>query len=358
MMGRQAGNPSARPPLPSSGTGNSHPPVAGELAAADAAMPRPTGEDELVAPSRGQERKRQANSAPIVPAGSVTGRSLTLVISIMCFLACLTAGAVYMINQSAAAWMHNIASEVTVQIEVIEEQDVEKRVTEVAFFLARQAGIASVRPLTSAQSAELLEPWLGKGAGLEALPVPRLIALQLDRKAPPPLEQLAIQLSERFPGATLDDHRQWQTQIRTVTRSLALGGLAILVLVGAATTAIIVSATKSSMASNREIIEVLHFVGATDRFIAREFEKHFLTLGIRAGIVGAVSAMAVFFIMPSVVRVLGGGAVTMAEIGRLVGSGSLDIPGYFLLGIVVVVIAALCMLTSRYGVFRILNMRD
>ena len=27
---------------------------------------------------------------------------------------------------------------------------------------------------------------------------------------------------------------------------------------------------------NREIIEVLHFVGAQERFIAHEFEKHFL----------------------------------------------------------------------------------
>ena len=49
----------------------------------------------------------------------------------------------------------------------------------------------------------------------------------------------------------------------------------------------IVSATRSALASNREIVEVLHFVGATDRFIAREFEKHFLGLGIRAGLVGA-----------------------------------------------------------------------
>ena len=97
--------------------------------------------------------------------------------------------------------------------------------------------------------------------------------------------------AERFKGVTLDDHRRWQQQIRTITRSFALGGLAILLLVGAATTAIIVSATKSAMASNREIVEVLHFVGATDRFIAREFERHFLRLGVRAGIVGAIWAM-------------------------------------------------------------------
>ena len=100
---------------------------------------------------------------------------------------------------------------------------------------------------------------------------------------------------------------------------------------------------------------MLHFVGATDRFIAHEFEKHFLRLGIRAGMVGAGLAMAIFLAMPLVMRMLGGGTVTQAELTRMVGSGSLDVPGYFLLGIVVVVTAALCMLTSRYGVYRILN---
>src|SRR6516225_4647578 len=99
-------------------------------------------------------------AAPIVPAGSVTGRSLTLVITIMCFLACLTAGAVYMMNQSASAWLHDIASEVTVQIEVKEQGDVDKLVADVTAYIARQPGIARVRALSVADAAQLLEPWL------------------------------------------------------------------------------------------------------------------------------------------------------------------------------------------------------
>ena len=112
------------------------------------------------------------------------------------------------------------------------------------------------------------------------------------------------------------------------------------------------------MASNREIVEVLHLVGATDRFIAREFERHFLSLGIRAGLVGAICAMAVFFTMPALMELLGGGMVSMADLRRLVGTGVLDTPGYVLLGFVVVVIAGLCMLTSRFGVYRILHARQ
>ena len=320
---------------------------------------RRTGPAKLHAGEGPRTRSRRGNpnqtAAPIVPAGSVTGRSLTLVITIMCFLACLTAGAVYMMNQSASAWLRDIASEVTVQIESKDKNDVDKLVADVSGYLSRQPGIANVRPLSIADAAQLLEPWLGQTDALASLPVPRLIAIELDRQSPPDLGMMRAELGKQFNGVSLDDHRRWQQQIRTITRSFALGGLAILLLVGAATTSIIVSATKSAMASNREIVEVLHFVGATDRFIAREFERHFLRLGVRAGIVGAVWAMFVFLVMPTVMELLGGGSVTITELRRLIGIATLDPPGYFLLGIVVLVIASLCMLTSRIGVYRILN---
>lgn len=325
-------------------------------------LPRPT----LEAPARrdlqatgraaGQSDGERSH-APIVPAGSVTGRSLTLVISIMCFLASLTAGAVYMMTQSADAWMKDIASEVTVQVEPRSGVDIERTIKDAVTFLEKQPGIRGARPLSLEDSGKLLEPWLGKTEALSQLPVPRLIALELDRGSPPELDTVRGEIDKNFKGVTIDDHRHWQRQIRTVTRSFALGGLAILLLVAAATTAIIISATRSALVSNREIVEVLHFVGATDRFIAREFERHFLQLGIKAGLVGAVSAMVMFFVLPTVMNLMGGGPMTMTELHRLVGVGSLDPAGYVLLGMVVVVIAALCMLTSRFGVYRILNSR-
>jgi len=304
---------------------------------------------------RGDVIDKPKGTAAIVPAGSVTSRALTLVVAIMCFLACLTAGAVYMMNQSANAWLKDIASEITVQVIPAEKVDTERTVKDVTAFLAQQPGVASVRPLSADTGAHLLEPWLGSSEALKALPVPRLIAVEVNRTQPPDLNAIRAALARQFPAVALDDHRQWQKQIRGVTRSFALGGIAILALVGAATTAIIITATRSAIASNREIVEVLHFVGATDRFIAREFEKQFLTLGVRAGIVGAASAMAAFIALPTVMEVLGEGTMTLGEINRLIGSGSLDAWGYALLLMVVVVVSALCMLTSRISVFRILH---
>lgn len=313
---------------------------------------------ELLAPTRQRDHSADLATAPIVEAGSVTGRSLTLVISIMCFLACLTAGAVYMMNQSATVWLRNMSNEITVQIEPQENVDVEQTIRDVASFLRLRPGIATVNPLNRDDTAKLLEPWLGNTEALAELPIPRLIAIEINSSSPPDLTRLSIALKEQFPNAALDDHRKWRQQITTVTRSFALGGLAILALVGAATVAIIISATGSAMAANKDIVEVLNFVGATDRFIAHEFEKHFLTLGIKAGLVGAGLAMLIFWSMPMIMGLLGGGGLTMNELSRLIGVGSLDLTGYLVLAVVVVVIAALCMLTSRFGVYRILHQQN
>jgi len=297
----------------------------------------------------------QAPSSQIVPPASVAGRALTLVIAIMTFLACLTAGSVYMVYQSASAWVDDIASEVTVELNPINAADIEKKITLVALFMAKQPGITRVKPLSADDSAKLLEPWLGSTAALSALPIPRLIAVELDRSNPPDIDTIKNSLSQNFEGVTLDDHRRWQSEIKLITRSAALGGIAVLGLVAAATIAVIVSATRSAMTTNREIIEVLHFVGANERFISSEFERHFLGLGVRAGFAGLVAAAITFLALPLLLHLLGGGAVTEAEARRLLGNGELDLGGYFLLVIIVAIVAALCMITSRLGVFRVLK---
>ena len=297
----------------------------------------------------------QTKAAQIVPSASIAGNALTVVIAIMSFLACLTAGAVYMVNQSASAWVNDIASEITVELDPVNTADIEQKMTLVALFLAKQKGITRVKPLTADDSAKLLEPWLGQTTALQALPIPRLIAVEIDRSNPPDIPLIKTALSQNFEGVTLDDHRRWQAEIRTLTRSAALGGLAVLSLVAAATIAVIVSATRSAMASNREIIEVLHFVGANERFISREFERHFLGLGVRAGTMGAFAAAIAFLLLPLMTHMLGGGVVTAADTRRLIGSGELDLAGYFLCVLVVIVVACLCMITSRLGVIRVLK---
>src|SRR5262249_40632637 len=68
----------------------------------------------------------------------------------------------------------------------------------------------------------------------------------------------------------------------------------VLLLVFAATVLSVAFATRAAIATNRPVIEVLHLIGANDSFIAAHFQRHFLQLGLKGGLIGGGSAIALF----------------------------------------------------------------
>jgi len=297
-------------------------------------------------------------NAPIVPPGSVTGRSLTLVITIMAFLASLTAGGVYLVFSAANVWTNNISSEITVQVQSRGSETGDAKIQEIVKFLYDQNGIKQVLPYTREQSLKLVEPWIGKSEVLRSFAIPRIIAVEIDRDNPPEIPTLKKVLEAKYPGAHLDDHGLWRGEIHRLTRFLELAGIGMLALMAAATGAVIIAAATSALASNREIVSVLNLVGAEEKFIANQFEMHFLWVGIKAGVAGAGMAALSFLALPRVTESMGSSAAAEAEIRRLAGAGTLDWGGYAVLVVVIVAVSLICKMTSRYGVRRILNQQN
>ena len=63
--------------------------------------------------------------------------------------------------------------------------------------------------------------------------------------------------------------------MRSMTGATVAAGIGILVLVIITTFISVSFATRGAMAANRPIVEVLHFVGAGDSYIANRFLRHF-----------------------------------------------------------------------------------
>jgi cell division transport system permease protein len=276
----------------------------------------------------------------------------------MSFLAALTAGGVYVIFNAANVWTNKISAEITVQIQQRAGDSGDEKSAEITRFISDQNGVKRVTPFTREQSLKLVEPWIGKSEVLKSFAIPRLIAVEIDRDNPPDISTLKKVLEAKYPGALLDDHGHWRHEIRRLTRLLELAGIGMLFLMATATGGVIIAAATSSLASNREIVSVLNFVGAEEKFIARQFEAHFLKVGIKAGIVGVGLAAIVFLCLPYLTEGVSSSVTSQAEIRRLVGAGTLDSYGYIVLLFVVIAVAAICKMTSRYGVRRILNQQN
>lgn len=293
-------------------------------------------------------------SASIVPADSIAGRALLAVIAIMTFLAALTLGAVVLVRSAAGEWQADVAREVTIQVRPAEGRDVEAAVQRAAALATATRGIADVRPYTKEESARLLEPWLGSGLALNELPVPRLIVVRIAPGSAPDFAALGKQLTEQVPGASLDDHRGFVDRMRAMARSAVVVGLAVLGLVLAATMLSVMFATHGAMASNRPIVEVLHVVGAKEAFIAGEFQRHFMLLGLIGGAIGGGAAIVLFGLAGLFSRWVGGGP-DESQITALFGHLSLGLEGYGAVVGLIVLVAAVTTLTSRATVQRTLK---
>jgi len=217
----------------------------------------------------------------ILPRAHAPLRTFMVAMTVMCFLAAMAAGGMFMTWQAIDTWKAGVVSEATAQIMPLDDgpEDVQKRVDEV------------------------VKPWLGQFGLLDDLPVPRLVAITLDRKNPANIEALDGLIRVKVRGARVDAHGHWVLQLSDMARTAGWLGVAILAGIALAAAILVAWAARAALESNRETIEVLHLVGARDRFIARQVEKRFLRAGFLSALAGVVVAFLIFallaFVAPS-----------------------------------------------------------
>jgi cell division transport system permease protein len=309
----------------------------------------------------GEERPQLPAQArivsPIVPRASIAGRALVAVVAIMTFLASITTGTVFLVSESAAEWQSEVGSEITVQVRPQPGRDLERDTAAVVEAMRAQSGIIETKPFTKDESSKLLEPWLGTGLSFDDLPIPRVIIARVQPGGSFDLAGLRKAVMQAAPSASVDDHRAWIERMRSMTGATLFAGVGILALVIAATFISVSFATRGAMASNRPIVEVLHFVGAGDRYIANHFLRHFLQLGLEGGLIGGGVAMLGFGFSESIANWFSGTPVG-DQFAALLGTFSLRPAGYLVIAVQAVVIAAVTGWAARRTLFATLASID
>jgi len=308
-------------------------------------------QNELEEEGDPKDRRASKRDTPLVPEASIAGRALMTVIAIMTFLASLTAGAAMLVAGASHDWQKSIAREMTIQVRPLAGHDLETETTKAVDAARAMPGVGDVRVYTKAESEELLQPWLGSGLDLSELPVPRLIVVKLAPGSNLDVNALKQALAEKVSGATLDDHRLWLSRLSAMARTVVFVAIVIFILVLVAMMLAIGFATRGAMAGNREIIEVLHFVGAADSYISRQFQSHFFRLGLRGSSVGGAAAIAMFLAFEGLSawwRATPGGD----QLEAMFGTFGLGFKGYLVIAFIAGGIAVTTGLVSRVIVFR------
>jgi cell division transport system permease protein len=287
--------------------------------------------------------RRKPADVPL--AKDVSDRFLPWLVAFMVYFVALAAVGATTIHEVVAHWDKGLSGQLTVEIPPpapdASETERRERIDSVIRILTRTGGVEEVTLYGDEDIAELLEPWLGGGLAEQDLPLPEIIAVTIDTDAPPALAPLAEQLEAAVPGTLLDDHKRWLGKLLDLALFVQIFAGVIVLLVGAIAVMAVVFVTRTGLSVHREVIEILHLIGARDHYIARQFQRHALMLGLRGGVIGSVLAVATLL---AVGQALG---PVESALPRVL---SLSLVEWGLLALLPVVTAAVAMITARLTV--------
>ena len=241
--------------------------------------------------------------APLLPRDRAQDLFLVFVTAVLSFFACLSVIAALGADRAAGGWTSQLRGSATVLIRPTGNDSADAAADRATAVLGAIKGVAEVSEIEKEKAQALVEPWLGRGAELADLPLPRLVAVQFDPgKQAPSAAALEQALKANGLDGVVDDHSRWIKDIvrgGELARAVAISFAALTTLAAAA---VIAFATQAGLMARREIVEVLHLAGAEDRFIVRLLQNRLAELAALAGAAGVVAAV----LVAATVRLMGG----------------------------------------------------
>ena len=226
---------------------------------------------------------------------------LPWIISLMVYLATLSLMIAFSVSTLIHQWNRGFQDHITIQIpakalfsstssETQEGIDIKVR-----HILSRTAGIGTVKILETPEILEILSPWMPQTTNLEPSFLPKLIDVEIQNRRSFHLQNLRNALHVIAPSIVIEDHLDWQQGLLDLARSAQVISFAIVTLIILAATGTVAFTAQTSLIIHRNIIEVLHLVGATDSYLAKQFQMHALRIGIKAGLIGVIfSSLTIF----------------------------------------------------------------
>ncbi len=287
-----------------------------------------------------------------------TGRFMVWIMAVMVYLGIMALAGALVLAGMAERWENGLTGRLTVQISPqpddlgrgIDTESVAPLVqrTEVALALLRATpGVLRAEAITLAAAHKLLEPWLGSALP-DDLPLPALIDVDVGQNTQLEVPALADRLARSVPGARLDNHAAWLDDLRRLARTAQLVALAVVLLVGAAALAAVVFAVRTGLAIHSPVVELLHIMGASDRYVARQFQAHIVGLALRGGAFGLALGLATLALLHRAAGAAGDAATGMLP------AMALTPHQWLALGAVPLVAAMLAAVTARWTVLRVL----
>ncbi len=244
-------------------------------------------------------------------------RFLPWLLAMIVYLAGLALAGMMSLSAAVDRWDRGLSGTLTIQIPAPAPGQKDVALANALSALRATPGVAGARALSPEETAALLEPWLGANALARDLPLPRLIDVRLREGAAADIEGLSALVRAAAPGAVIDDHRKSLDRLIHLARSIEIVAIAIVVLVALAAIATVVFITRTGLGLHAGGIELLHLIGATDGYVARQFQGQALELALRGGVIGLILTAVTVILLGRAAAAIGAGLLPEFSLSAL-----------------------------------------
>lgn len=250
----------------------------------------------------GSAKKRRRYDLPL-NKGSGTG-FLILLIGLMTFLAMMALGASFALSVLQSRWSSGLENRATVEIpaedhngNLLTAAEIRSAAGLISDMLVNHPAVTAAQIMPENEIRDLVRPWLGDGLILNDMPLPGLITVTLTPGAGDSLPGLRDKIVTLVPHARLDAHEGWLAEVLRFTGALKFAAAILVLTIGITTVTAIAGAVRARMDIYRAEVELLHLMGATDNYIARQFQRYAMVAALQGGCTGIIMGAAVIFVI-------------------------------------------------------------
>ena len=276
-------------------------------------------------------------------------RFLPWLIAFMAYLAVLALAGVLVLSITVGNWHRDLNGILTVQIPAAATAgEDDENVGVVMDILLDTVNVSHAEVVSEDRVIALLEPW----SAVPTWPAScrcRCSSTSISARPAARFRNLKTRIEAAVPGATIDNHGVWLSHLVQLVRTTEIITVVVLALIGLITAGTVVFATRAGLAIHHDAIELLHIIGARDSYVAWQFARRALILGLKGGLIGLAFGAATLFGLARLAARLQGGTPLASVLA----------PEHWLvLALVPVTVSVIAMLTARGTVMRSLASLD
>jgi cell division transport system permease protein len=275
------------------------------------------------------------------------GQLVTWIVGVMNYLTVLMVVLIFALSAIQHYWQAGMTGHMTLEIPYNKDAPLsDDKKTSLEKDLNALNGIQA-HFLTMEEIGKLVGPWLGTGEILQELPLPTLVDItRLDMQDAASNDEIQSTAKKIIPEVTLDTHEEWLAELMQLAKACRMILIIVSVILALTAAATVAATARTRLALHKAEVDLLHLIGATDSYIATQFQRQAFRLateGAGAGLLMAIITMAVV-------------AVVKQELGdTVIPQLHLSFWQWLLLLVTPVIAGLIAMLASRFTVLHALK---